>query len=253
LKKLSALIVVLAVIFAINGNSFAQPRLVIHVTGGYSLPLPDLKGTWPDDNTKNPVPYFFSKNGWNVGADGKFYVDKKLRSFGITLSLAYMSFTSGDLSDTAVGSTLTTKIMFNSFTAGLGVEYKFLTKKKAQPFVGAEFTGNFLSGKFKPSTGTENTLKAASRFGLAFGAGVDININKNFGVVVGGKYALLNLIGKKDPTDEPYTTGSTEFPLWDKEYTNAGGTTVKALNLSYLQFYAGVSFYLMQPKTKMKK
>ncbi len=39
------------------------------------------------------------KSGYNVGADGKFYVDKKLRSFGITLSLAYLGFSSGDLTD----------------------------------------------------------------------------------------------------------------------------------------------------------
>jgi Outer membrane protein beta-barrel domain len=240
LKKLGALIVVLAVLFVVNSNSFAQPRLVIHVTGGYSLPLPDLKGTFPDDNTKNPIPLMM-KNGWNVGADGKFYVDKKLRSFGITLSLAYMGFSTGDL-DTG---TAMFSGKFNSFTAGLGVEYKFLTKKKAQPFVGAEFTGNFLSGKRTPTTGTETTLKATSRFGLSFGAGVDIAFSKNVGAVIGGKYALMNLIGKKDTSE---TATGTEYPLWDKEYG-----TVNALNLSYLQIYAGVSFYLMQPKAKMKK
>jgi hypothetical protein len=235
---------VLAVLFACS-NSFAQPRLVIHVTGGYSLPMPDLKGTYPDDLTKNPIPLFFAKSGYNVGADGKFYVDKKLRSFGITLSLAYMSFGSGDLSDTTTGSSLTFNNKLNSFTVGIGAEYKFLTKKKAQPFVGVEFTGNFLSGKFTPSTGTEYTLKSTSRFGLTFGAGVDININKNVGVVVGGKYALMNLIGKKDTSE---TATLPEVALIDKAYGSQN-----ALNLSYIQFYAGVSFYLMQPKVKMKK
>ena len=236
---------VLAVLFACS-NSFAQPRLVIHVTGGYSLPLPDLAGTFPDDNTKNPVPLFM-KSGYNVGADGKFYVDKKMRSFGITLSLAYMGFSTGDLTDTS-GTTYGSG-NFNSFTAGLGVEYKFLTKKKAQPFVGAEFTANFLSGKFIPTTGTESTMKSTSRFGLTFGAGVDINLNKNIGIVAGGKYALLNLIGKSDDTSG---TTATEYPLLDKERT-VGTTTINALNLSYIQFYAGVSFYLMQPKKMMKK
>lgn len=237
---------VLALLFACS-NSFAQPRLVIHVTGGYSLPLPDLAGTYPDDLTKDPIPLFM-KNGYNFGADGKFYVDKKMRSIGITLSLAYMGFSTGDIGpDTATYSTT-----FNSLTAGLGVEYKFLTKKKAQPFVGVEFTSNFLNGKTTPSSGgTEVSMKSTSRFGLTFGAGVDININKKFGIIAGGKYALLNLIGKKDPTDEPYTLGATEIPLWDKEYTQ-GNTTYSAKNLSYLQFYAGVSFYLMQPKSYRK-
>lgn len=237
----------LAVLFACS-NSFAQPRLVIHVTGGYSLPLPDLAGTYPDDATNNPVPMFM-KNGYNFGADGKFYVDKKMRSFGITLSLAYMGFSTGDLTDSVtIGSST-----FNSFTAGIGAEYKFLTKKKAQPFVGVEFTGNFLAGKFTPETGTETSLKSTQRFGLTFGAGVDININKNIGIVVGGKYALMNLIGKEEPSDYDSTDiGADEYPLIDKEYT-VGTTTVNALNLSYLQFYAGVSFYLMQPKARMRK
>jgi outer membrane protein W len=251
LKKLSALIVILA-LFAVS-TSYAQPALTIHVTGGYSLPMPDLKGTWPDDLTamKNPMPLFM-KSGFNVGADGKYYFDKKLRSFAVTLSLAYMGFTSGTLAATTfiptAGDTINipeSKGSINSFTAGLGVEYKFLTKKKAQPFVGVEFTGNFLSGKRTPTGGTELTMKSTSRFGLAFGAGVDININKNFGVVVGGKYALMNLIGKKDTSDVP---GTNEFALWDKAYG-----TQNATNLSYIQFYAGVSFYLMQPKKIVKK
>jgi hypothetical protein len=236
---------VLALLFACS-NSFAQPRLVIHVTGGYSLPLPDLAGTYPDDITQNPPPMFM-KNGYNVGADGKFYVDQKLRSFGITLSLGYLGFSTGDLADTA-GTTIGSSV-FNSFTVGVGAEYKFLTKKKAQPFVGAEFTANFLNGKFTPTVGSEITTKSTSRFGLSFGAGVDINLNKNIGIVVGGKYALLNLIGKSDDTSG---TTSTEVPLLDKERT-VGTTTINALNLSYMQFYAGVSFYLMQPKARMKK
>jgi outer membrane protein W len=241
LKKLSALIVILA-LFAVS-TSYAQPALTIHVTGGYSLPLPDLKGTWPDDNTKTDM-VLFQKSGYNVGADGKYYFDKKLRSVGVTLSLAYMGFSSGDLTnfpDSGMGGT----IKINSFTVGLGVEYKFLTKKKAQPFIGAEFTGNFLSGKMTPTTGTEYTMKSTSRFGLAFGAGVDINASKNVGVVVGLKYALLNLIGKKDTSD---VAGTNEFALWDKAY---GDRT--AASYSYMQFYAGVSFYLMQPKKMMKK
>lgn len=251
MKKLTSLLALLAILFAVNA-SYAQPALIIHVTGGYSLPMPDLKGTWPDDFTaaKNPQPLYM-KSGFNVGADGKYYIDKKMRSFAITLSAAYMMFNSGDLADTGAASTFTFKRTLNSFTAGLGVEYRFLTKKKASPFIGAEFTGNFLSGKLTPSTGTEFTLKSTSRFGLAFNLGVDINLSKNVGVVIGGKYALMNLIGKKDNTDTSGKT-STEFILADKEYT-IGTTTYKALNLSYIQFYGGVSFYLMQPKKMVKK
>jgi outer membrane protein W len=237
LKKLSVLIVILA-LFAVS-TSNAQPALTLHVTGGYSLPMPDLKGTWPDDQTKTQM-VLYQKSGFNVGADGKYYFDKKKRSFGITLSLAYLMFNSGDITnfggDTSGG---VSKIKINSFTVGLGAEYKFWTKAAVRPFVGAEFTGNFLSGKYTPPTGApfpEQTMKSTSRFGLAFGAGVDIRASKSIGVVVGLKYALMNLIGKKDTSD---VAGTNEFVIHDKAYGN-----VSAANYGYMQFYAGISFSL---------
>jgi len=244
LKKLTSLILLLIVLFAVN-NSFAQPKLIIHLTGGYDVPSANLGGNsnWntstPNDN------YFYQKSGFHFGADGKYYLGKK-GNFGITLGLNYLMFNSGDLAIT--GSTVTEKIKFNSFTAGLGAEWGFLPKGKANPFIGAEFTGNFYGGKYTPSGGsTEQTLKSGSRFGASFGAGVDWHVSKNIGVVIGGKYAMMNLIGKKD-TSDTYTAGSTEHPLWDKAYG-----TMNAMNLSYIQFYAGVSFYLMQPKATVKK
>lgn len=249
MKKLSALIVILAVLFAVNSVS-AQPRLVIHVTGGYSLPLPDFKGDILDSADR--VNTYGMKQGFNFGADGKYYVDKK-RSIGITLSLAYSLFNNSE--DITFGTTTYTyKPKINVFTAGLGVEYAFLpsAKYKVNPFIGVEFTGNFFSGKFEYEPADTNypavDLKSEARFGLGIGAGLDIKLSKNIGVVIGGKYHLANLIGK-DYDSTGITT--TEVPLNDKEHT-IGGVTIEAKNISWVQFYAGISFYLMQPK-KIKK
>jgi opacity protein-like surface antigen len=241
LKKLSAILAVLAVVFAVS-SSFAQPQVVVHVTGGYNLPMPDLKGTYPTDSNS-----YIQKSGFNAGADVKYYLGKK-RNVGITLSLGYNGFTSGDVTTTF--GTLTNKI--NSFTAGLGVEYSFMPKGKANPFIGAEFTGNFFSGKVTvtPTSGTATdiTLKSASRFGVMFNGGVDIALSKSIGAVIGLRYNLANLIGK----DSASSGSTTEYTLQDKAYTNAAGQSVNAKNISWLTIYAGLGFAFNKPKT-MKK
>jgi outer membrane protein W len=240
LKKLSAVIAILAVVFAVS-SSFAQPQITVHVTGGYNLPLPDLKGTYPTDSNS-----YFQKSGFNAGADAKYFLGKK-RNLGITLSLAYNSFSSGDISVT--GATVLSKM--NMFTTALGVEYSFMPKGKANPFLGVGFAANFFSGKttVTPTTGTatELTLKSASRFGIQANLGVDVMLNKSIGFVVGAKYDMANLIGK----DTTSTTGNTEYALNDKEYT-VGTTTISAKNIGWISVYAGVSFYFNRPKS-MKK
>jgi opacity protein-like surface antigen len=91
-------------------------------------------------------------------------------------------------------------------------------------------------------------MKSASRFGIALGGGLDFAFSKNVGAVIGVKYNIANLIGKDSATST--TTG--EYTLIDKEFT-VGNITIPSKNISYIQLYAGVSFFLGQPKKKMKK
>lgn len=238
MKKLVALFVILAAFLSLNNNStFSQPQIKVHVTGGYNLPLPDLKGEYPADTNS-----LYQKSGFNVGADVKYYLGKK-RNVGITLSGAYNSFSSGDISMT--GATMVSKV--NIMAIGLGVEYSFMPKGKTNPFLGAEFTGNFFSGKrtVTPTTGTasEFTLKSASRFGIGVGGGLDFTFNKSIGAVVGFKYNMTNLIGKDSVT----STVTNEYTLIDKETT-----ATKSKNLSFIQVYAGVTFSFNHPKAIKK-
>jgi len=244
LKKLSVLLIVFTLFFAVN-SSYSQPQVTIHVTGGYNLPLPDLKGDLLD--SADITNTFGMKLGYGFGADGKYYFGKK-RNVGITLALGYQLFQNTEDTSKYLGKDITSKL--NAFNVGLGVEYAFLPKKKANPFIGAEFTGHFFSGTYEATNVTTQSLdmESASRFGAAIGAGVDIAFNKNIGIVIGAKYHLANLIGKDfDTTAVP--TG--KFRLYDKEFT-AGTTTIDAKNISYIQAYLGVSFFLNQPKKKMK-
>lgn len=238
MKKLVALFIIVAAFLSLNNNStFSQPQVKVHVTGGYNLPLPDLKGDYPADTNS-----MLQKSGFNAGADVKYYLGKK-RNVGITLSGAYNSFSSGDISYT--GGSFVSKV--NIIAIGLGVEYSFMPKGKTNPFLGAEFTGNFFGGKTTTTptggTETESTLKSASRFGVQFGGGLDFTFNKSIGAVVGLKYNLANLIGK----DSVVSTVTNEYTLIDKETT-----LFKSKNLSYLQIYAGVTFSFNHPKAIKK-
>lgn len=247
MKKINTLIAILAIVFTVSGlkaQTYPVPKATIHVHGGYTFCLPDLKGTFPGDiiSGKNPVPYFV-KNGFNFGVDGKYFVDKK-STFGIMLALTYSLLSSGDIgvadSIVGVGSYRTN---MNIFTIGVGAEYDFAPKRPANPFVNAQFTTNIFGGKttFNQSGGSvpsfSGTLTSAIRFGAQFGAGVDVKLSKSMGIVVGGRYAFANLFGK----DSTESTSST-YGLNDKETT-----TRKSRKIVYLQFYAGASFYFGAP------
>jgi opacity protein-like surface antigen len=254
LKKINTIIAVLVVMFAISGlkaQTYPVPKWNFHLHGGYTMTLPDLKGTFPEDlkSGKNPTPYFI-KNGFNFGGDVKYYVDKK-STFGIMLSLTYSMLSSGDIgiADSTYG-TGTFRTDMGIFTVGLGAEYDFAPKRPANPFVNVQFTTNIIGGKtkFDQSGGLvpsySATMSSAVRFGAMFGAGVDVKLSKSIGVVIGGRYAFANLFGK----DSTAST-STTYGLNDKETT-----TQKSKKMAYLQFFAGVSFYMgTQKKIKVKK
>lgn len=246
MKKINILIAILVLIFAVSSlraQTYPVPKFAIHLYGGYTLPLPDLKGSFPNDVTKNPTPYFM-KSGYNVGADGKYFVDKK-STFGIVLSANYTSLSSGDIgvSDPVWGSG-TLRTTMTIFTIGLGAEYDFAPKRPANPFINAAVTGNFIGGSRESNlTGGSDTsgfysgnvdMKGATRFGVRFGAGVDVKLSKNIGIIIGGRYAFLNLFGKGT-----YTANTTTNTYLNDVETD----TMKAKKIDYLQFYAGMSFY----------
>lgn len=250
MKKLVALFIVVAAFLSINNSTLlSQPQLKLHVTGGYNLPMPQLKGEQTFSTIEADT--YGMKQGFNFGADVKYYLGKK-RNVGITLGLNYNMF-SNNVDSNLAGTDYSRKSKINSFQAALGVEYNFMPKGKTQPFLGLGLTGNFINGSMEidPAvTGfTKSTIKSSARFGVRIGGGLDFALSKQVGAVLGFNYNMANLVGKD--ADTTLALGQTEFPLNDKEYTS-GGTTFKAKNINYLQFYAGVSFYFNQPKKTRK-
>jgi opacity protein-like surface antigen len=229
------------------GSIYSQPKLTIDVTGGYSLPLPQLKGTIDSANSSLGESYFL-KTGFNLGLTGKYALDKK-RKFRVTFGGSYNKFTGAETYSHT--NTIDFHTNMSIIAASLGAEYSFTPKEKTAPFIGLEFNGNFLSGKTEetvtaPETAdhdtfgtTTSTLKSASRFGFAVGGGVDVAFNKSIGALFGFKYNFANVIGKEYSS----TSAAGEYNLNDKE-----NGTLKAKNIMYFQIYLGISFYFNQQK-----
>ncbi|MFC2093716.1 outer membrane beta-barrel protein [Bacteroidota bacterium] len=248
--KTKKLISFLIAILLISGTLSAQPKFLLNVNGGLSIPLPDLKG----DVATVPIATSFEKDygmklGVNFGAHGKYAFDKDCKIRGV-LGLTYNIFMNPGEYASVTGS-YKYKPMINIFTTSLGIEYAFQPKEKYSPFIGADFTANFFSGSFDydpPFTSIPNiSLTSATRFGLQFNLGTDVAINENIGIVVGMKYHLANLIGKDSDTSALSLILPNERPLNDGDYTYAG-KTVSAKNISYVQFYAGLTFFFNQQK-----
>jgi len=257
LKKLSALFLAAVLVFAISGNTYSQPKFTINVTGGYSLPLPDLKGDFPDSvggigHGADSNSYYI-KNGFNFGLVGKYAIGKK-GNFRVTGGVNVNLFSqSKDYTDSA-GAAFTVKNKMNIIGIFLGAEWAFLPKrapgKIVNPFLGLDVTANLFSGSVEGVPGiSKMDLKSAARFGIGVGGGIDFAFSQNVGAVVGAKYNLANLVGKE--YDSTQTT-ATQYALDDKEHT-VGSTTYSARNIQFIHFYAGVSFYLGQPKKKVSK
>lgn len=242
MNKIIAAITILLII--ISGACNSQPRLTLHAYGGYSIPLPKLRGDISQTVNYND---YGMKYGYNFGVDGKFTVEKSSR-IKVTASVNYNLFRNNDVF-TEINGNQTRKM--NILTAGIGVEYSFLPKNNLNPFLGVEFTGNFFSGSLINQIGdtvhTELNQKAESRYGLVINAGIDVISSKQIGIVAGVRYNMANLFGK-----DSASVSQDEYALWDKRL-DVNGTSVDAKNIQYLQLYAGVSFYLMQPKKKMRK
>lgn len=225
---------------------FAQPAATVQITGGYSLPLGDYKGTFGDTRDKflfggNPDSNtYFMKSGFNYGIGVKIPINRKRFPINITGSLSINSFSQAiEYSENNNYVEITLSQNITSFTCGL--EYTPVGKKKTfNPYFGAEFTMNLFAGSYLEDyiDSTESfTLENTIRGGVQFNAGVDIVLHNNIGITLAAKYAFANLFGKSYVPDLKRT-----YYLNDKEYT-LEGITYPSRNITFLQIVGGVSFY----------
>jgi len=248
MSKIYSLLLAICILISFNHDTSAQPKFTLYVTAGYSQPMGDFNnGFGLHDTVPSSWPYMM-RSGYNIGVTGKYAVNKD-RNIKIVLGLNYNGFKNwGDLevtTDNGSGFTSTDIVQFRPKVAvlelSLGGEYSFKPKETFNPFVGLDFTTNFFSGSFQsnPSSNFQRSqLKAETRFGLNIGGGVDYMISKYVGTVLGVKYSFANLIGKGAESD----VESYQVALNDGSNGNQD-----ARNISYFQFYAGVSFFFQDP------
>lgn len=243
-----------ALLLLVTCMSYSQPKFIITLTGGYSLPLPQLRGDITDSTARESGNSYFMKTGFNIGLSGKYAVDKK-RKIRITFGGAFNKFSVNE-SYVHVNNIEVHNNM-SIISASLGAEYSFTPKDNTRPYLGLDLTGSFFSGRSEEivtasSSVTEHeqlgtttsTLKSASRFGISAGGGVEVDISRTIGAVFGFKYQLANLIGKENVS----SSSAGQYNLNDKE-----SGTIKSRNISFIQIFLGASFSFGYPKKSAKK
>lgn len=233
----------------ITSVSFSQPSATLTFTGGFSIPLGIMKGTFgetyatskanPDSNS------YFLKKGINVGISLSKSLNKKkqLRFLG---GLSYNSFTqSVNYVDSGNGSgnTIDINTSMNIFSFEGGIEFRYTTRtSRINPFVSASLSANLYSGSevttFAIGTTQTYNLNSSIRLGLILGGGVDITLGDRLGIVVGTKYCMSNLIGKKSNGD-----AGKKYSLNDKAGT-VNGVNYIDRNIYFIQIYTGITLYL---------
>ncbi len=159
---------------------------------------------------------------------------------------------------------------FNSFSFGLGFELAPTAfTKKVSPYFGANMSFNLFNGKL---TSTENNLDSVNtsfsdfRIGVNFDAGVEFQISKQFGLALGVKYDLGNLLLKNTNSGIPdaIVWGKTNGSLNDEEGTFFSAIYGPVLNglrrqviskqkqINWGTIYLAANIYLDKPKTTGK-
>jgi hypothetical protein len=252
-EKMKKLLVLIPALLVISSTLFSQNKFSVNFYGGYTLPVSDLHGTFPDTLGSTQLDFTKSKTllttyGINAGIQGTFAVDSAGSQI-LTAGFNYNSFTgSKDYSTPNLG-LQTYKNKVSIITLSAGIEYAINPANKIVPFIGLEFAANFYGGKIEGTGDSLFTLnrKNETRLGVIANGGAVLKLWKWGGIIAGVRYALTNLIGKKseiqqttfeiaDAEQQGGTIGS-ELPLNDEDISTSPG---KVLN--YVQFYLGISY-----------
>lgn len=239
-RKLSLSLVLFAGILL--NNTYSQQNVTVSLTGGYTFPLGVLYSKFGDTYNefapKTDETYYMT-SGFNYGINIKKGFGKK-KNFRLTGELNFSVMSQSRDYDTG-----TVKLRQSFLTIGIGGEWNLAPKTNwFNPFVGAEFDANFFSGNLQQillSQTNTYTMNSTIRFGFALGGGLDIQFHQSVGAIVGIKYFMANVFGKK--TDK---ATSTTYGLDDGQHKNPNDPNsplYPARNINVLQIYGGFSYY----------
>lgn len=242
-----------------NGIKFKAPRFILELSGSYTEPAGSSKGNMEDFfKFKNygttyglgfhlNIKYGINKKGSlypyiNLGFTQlqnddheKAYIDSNLISGGYPLpgNEQYKS-TSGQ-----------SLIILRSFYAGAGLQYVFTPKSKFITFAGAEInycniwgyyvqTPNLVAGS-NPKGQTTFNINSTARVGIGIITGADYRISEYLGFVLGAKYKIDNLFGKKSER----STEKNTLNLLDEASENLNSNLNENRNIEYFEIYLG--------------
>jgi hypothetical protein len=79
MKKFNAILLLVGILFSLHSiTTYAQPKVTLHITGGYGVPLGEFKLEVPTDRRADADTFpYFTKQLINFGADGKLAIGKK--------------------------------------------------------------------------------------------------------------------------------------------------------------------------------
>jgi len=251
MQKVLNLLTALLILSSIS--SYSQTKFNMNIYGGYSMPVSDLEGTFPDTLGSSGKLDFttartlLTKKGYNFGAAFKFAVDTTGNA-RLTGGLNYSSFSGSKDYAIPFQETRTYKSKVTIFTISAGAEYSLSPDKKINPFFGMDLAANFFGGKIEAKGDTSFVIDRSqeTRIGIIATAGINISLSEKIGVVVGVKYSLTNIIGKS--TETTTTTGTNtdigetgNSALFELPLNDAETSSNKSKSFSYFQFYTGLS------------
>ncbi len=220
--------------------SYSQfDKTILQVGIGLIEPFGDSKGTYYSNTFINQGPvlkidsnfitnnyglktglYFFGKAKFNFD---KYSITRGVLFAGFNTFNTFEPSKSGNIGvqyintnnqiDTALMS-IGYNYTFNSFSFGLGFELAPTSfTNKVSPYFGANLSFNVFSGKLSSTENrydSVNTSFGDFRIGVNFDAGIEYKFNKQFGLALGIKYDLGNLLLKNT------NSGLADAILWGK-------------------------------------
>jgi hypothetical protein len=263
------LFILTAVIFLITKNSEAQepengikfkaPRLILEFSGSFDDPAGSSSGNVGDffkftnygatyglgfhlnikygANKKGSLYPYINLGFTQLQNDDneKAYIDSNVISGGYPLP-------GNEQYKTTPGQSL---IIIRTFYAGAGLQYVFTPKSKFMTYAGAEVNYCSIWGYYvqtpllvvgsSPRVQTTFKINSAARVGIGISAGADYRISKYLGFVLGAKYKIDNLFGKKSER----STEKNTLNLLDKASENLNSNLNKNRNIEYFEFYLG--------------
>jgi hypothetical protein len=238
----------------------------IDVSGGFSLPIMDLRGG-------NGIAGFWSfenygmSSGFGTTINTKMSVyTTKMTQLRIYLLLGYSHFSTEDNAAYQVGvvqygwpgkgsngqyfapvpTNGTSYLRLNMPNLAFGLEYAVYTdRKNTSAFnFGGDFGATVITGRAYETVGsggeTYNTIPSTLRFGVGVNIAYAYKFDKYVGFHVGSRFTIPNLFGKSsEMVDDP-----GYVPLLDKENAVLNPMLGSGRTMAYFNFFGGMSFYI---------